>query len=407
VKPTVAKRLASLPPLDRANARTAAIACKICGRPAAFFDVVDFNKCAGFYYFGPAGVPVSYHRCDECGFLFTAFFDDWTQEDFRRFIYNADYRLVDPEYAGIRPRLVAEHLARFMGGMVDARILDYGAGAGQFAERMAELGFPHVTSYDPFSMPERPEGRFDIITCTEVLEHVPFPLPALQEMQALLNDGGCIILGETLQPPDIDAVRANWWYVAPRNGHVSTFADRTLVAVAEQLGMIFHRGAGHHVLRLPGDGRLAAMADRFGPAMACFRLYAPAEGEATDGFHGVEGAPGEQFRWSATTTLSWQVMVPAVPPRLVQVSIPFVHQSQQGFAGACRLEFMGNPAKVTVRDSAILAETGQIGPGPVLVTLRTPELSRPPGDQRQIGIALESPPHRASGSMSPASARNS
>jgi hypothetical protein len=95
--PELADRLASLPPLDRANARAAAVPCKICRHPAPFFDVVDLNKCAGFYAFGPAGVPVDYHRCDECGFLFTPFFDDWSEDDFRRFIYNlesADFSVI-------------------------------------------------------------------------------------------------------------------------------------------------------------------------------------------------------------------------------------------------------------------------------------------------------------------------
>jgi hypothetical protein len=27
-------------------------------------------------------VSVSYHRCDECGFLFTPFFDDWSPDHF-------------------------------------------------------------------------------------------------------------------------------------------------------------------------------------------------------------------------------------------------------------------------------------------------------------------------------------
>ena len=250
--PRLAALLEAVPPLNRANAAAASVACKVCGHPAPFFDVVDFNKCAGFYHFGPAGVPVNYHRCNECGFLFTPFFDDWSQDDFRRFIYNGDYVLVDPEYEAIRPVTVADHLAQVLDGQQNARILDYGAGSGLFAARMADLGFRNVESYDPFSIPTRPSGRFDIVTCTEVIEHSPTPLASLQDMRSLLMDHACIVLGETLQPTDIASVRGNWWYVAPRNGHVSTFADRTLAAVAAQLGLIFHRGAGHHILRTLG-----------------------------------------------------------------------------------------------------------------------------------------------------------
>jgi 2-polyprenyl-6-hydroxyphenyl methylase/3-demethylubiquinone-9 3-methyltransferase len=380
-------RLVSLLPLDRANARAAAIPCKVCGHPAPFFDVVDFNKCAGFYQFGPSGVPVSYHRCVECGFLFTAFFDDWSDEDFRRFIYNEDYWLVDPEYQAIRPRQVADHLAALLEDQRQARILDYGAGSGLFAQRLVELGFHDVTSYDPISLPIRPSGRFDIITCTEVIEHSPTPMASFEDMRSLLAEPGCIILGETLQPPEIGVIRANWWYVAPRNGHVSTFADVTLARLAERLELLFHRGAGHHVLRTPGDGSLAMLAQRIGPPMACFRLHAPADGPA-DGFHGVEGPPGDRYRWTATDTLSWSITVPPGPPRLVQIAIPYVHESRKNFAAGCRVQIGGKPEKPAVRDAALVAETDTISPGPVAVTLRTPEPLRPAGYPRQLGLAI-------------------
>jgi hypothetical protein len=377
-----------LPRLDRANARAASVACKICQHAAPFFDVVDFNKCAGFYAFGPAEVPVPYHRCDECGFLFTPFFDDWTESDFRRFIYNADYILVDPEYEAARPVMVAEHLAQFLDGQQNARILDYGAGTGQFAKRMSELGFSHVESYDPFSIPNKPSGRFDIVTCTEVIEHIPSPSTALQDMRSFLADQACIILGETLQPIDIDTIRGNWWYVAPRNGHVSTFADRTLAILAERMGLIFHRGAGHHILRTSEPGLLAELAERFGPAMACFRLRAPA-GEPAVGFHGLEGETSRRFRWSATETLTWHISVSPGPRRLIQIAIPYLHESRHGFADACRIEVDDTAAVAAVRESAIVAELQDVAPGTVSVTLRTPELLRPPSDPRHIGLAVE------------------
>ena len=198
MKPTLEEHLAALPRLNRANTYATAIPCKVCGQPAPFFDVVDFNKCVGFYCFGPAGVTVHYHRCDACGFLFTTFFDDWTQASFHRYIYNDDYALVDPEYAGNRPTRVAEHLAQLLEGQKDARILDYGAGGGVFAKRMVELGFRHVESYDPLSLPSKPTGRFDIIICNELIEHIPSPLRALEDMRSLMMDHSCIILGETL-----------------------------------------------------------------------------------------------------------------------------------------------------------------------------------------------------------------
>ncbi len=38
------------------------------------------------------------------------------------------------------------------------------------------------------------DGSFDVVLCTEVLEHVPNPLAALQEMARLVNQGGSLIV---------------------------------------------------------------------------------------------------------------------------------------------------------------------------------------------------------------------
>ena len=95
---SLASQISLLPRLNRGNALAGAVPCKVCDSPAVFFDVVDFNKSAGGYAFGPSGINLPWHRCDNCGFLFTPFFDDWTPDDFSQFIYNQDYALVDPDY---------------------------------------------------------------------------------------------------------------------------------------------------------------------------------------------------------------------------------------------------------------------------------------------------------------------
>ena len=77
--------------------------------PAALcaFGLVDFNRnceIPGGVKLPLTGTPVYYRRCDACGFLFTDAFDDWSQDDFKTHIYNADYHAVDPGYVLTRPR---------------------------------------------------------------------------------------------------------------------------------------------------------------------------------------------------------------------------------------------------------------------------------------------------------------
>jgi hypothetical protein len=158
--------------------------------------------------------------------------------------------------------------------------------------------------------------------------------------------------------------------------------------LAQQLGLIFHRGVGFHVLRKFGDGPHAKIADGFGPPMACYRLRAPAGG-AAEGFHAVEGADGGRFRWSGSDTLHWQIDVPA-PRRAVQIMVPYLHESRLGFAAACRVDIAGRAVNsASVRESSIMAEADGVAPGLIQVILRTPALRLPPNDSRQLGIAIE------------------
>ena len=54
-------------------------------------------------------------------------------------------------------------------------ILDYGCGKGrQYAElNLHKYWNVEPSLYDPATFPEKPEGMFDAVICTDVLEHVP------------------------------------------------------------------------------------------------------------------------------------------------------------------------------------------------------------------------------------------
>ncbi len=392
----VETKLLALKPLSRAGRRADGTACKICGRVAPFFDIVDFNKVAGeanCYTFGPAGLPVSYYRCDECGLLFTTFFDDWQPEDFRRFVYNADYALVDGEYAEIRPKRTAERMARLLSGFENPRILDYGSGSGVFAAAMATLGFDKVQEYDPFSHPARPVGPFDVILCNEVLEHSPDPLGTMRDMKSFLHDDGCIILGQSLQPADIQRVRANWWYCAPRNGHCTTFAARTLSAIAAKFDLLFH--CGDSLVFRPhraSSAREIARRVRSPEPYLCVTLRVPSVVQA-EGLHSIENGHGHPFRWTAKESQAWRVDVTADFPVTLQVRIPFLMEVEPGFASKSVITIGGKKASATIGEAAIVAEVTGVEPGATAIMLQTPEHKSPEDlrgapDRRRLGLAL-------------------
>lgn len=216
--------------------------CKICGESAPLEGVVDFNKncemAQGRFPLRLSGIPIYYHRCPSCELLFTVAFDHFTVDDFKVSIYNDEYALVDPEYASARAGRLAELCKTLMPTGQGLSMLDYGCGNGRFAELMRREGYGGVHSYDPF-VPEfasRPEGRFDFIHCAEVIEHSPNPRQTMEDMISMVKQPGIILISTMLLPKETEKWRVGWWYVSPRNGHLSILSDRTLKVLAESFG---------------------------------------------------------------------------------------------------------------------------------------------------------------------------
>lgn len=107
------------------------------------------------------------------------------------------------------------------------KILDVGCGGGILAEAMGQLG-GEVTGIDASPntigiakahsksvnsgviyiqktieefITTYPDEKFDVITCLEMLEHVPSPLGVIQSCSSLLNDGGDIFFSTINRNP--------------------------------------------------------------------------------------------------------------------------------------------------------------------------------------------------------------
>ncbi len=215
--------------------------CKCCGGRAFPYGVVDFHKNCELYRKNAldiSGVPIYYHRCPTCGFLFTTAFDHFTNQDFQQHIYNEEYSLIDPDYQDARPRLNAGILSNLFQKDRPKRILDYGGGSGTLAQMLQTVGFPRVVTYDPFvsQFAAKPSDRFDCILCFEVVEHATDPGGLFADMKELLTDSGIILFSTLVQPEDIDKLGLNWWYAAPRNAHISLHTKPSLAQIGHRLG---------------------------------------------------------------------------------------------------------------------------------------------------------------------------
>ncbi len=366
--------------------------CKICASGTHLFDVVDMNKFCSpsdSYRFGLSGIPVYYSKCIECGFIFTRHFDDWSSGDFFEHIYNDDYIKVDGDYKERRPRANADVVSEMLRGFEGISILDYGSGNGVFSQMMRERGFADVEDYDPFSSPERPSRKFDLVTCFEVVEHSPDPVGTMADICSLLNDRGEVMFSTGLTPPDIDVIRCSWWYVGPRNGHVSIYSNRSLERLAERFGLFF---------RLSERAWFTRKEPRFSSALATasMSLLAPDQ-PAASGWHNIERSGGRGFRWTSEPVIEWPFPENSVFPSKWTFSVPLFLPVTEEFGRRVRIKIGEKEADLapSSRDRSKLVATISLDCPPQDRTIRliTGDLVRPSEvstskDTRLLGLAI-------------------
>lgn len=135
------------------------------------------------------------------------------------------------------------------------RVLDVGCGSGEFLLRMREIGWEvEGLEFDPAAAAiareqtggivhesdlldaALPGGRFEAVTMSHVIEHVPDPLAYLREAHRLCRPGGRLVLAT----PNVDALGhrlfgASWRGLeVPR--HLHLFAVETLSTLAVRAG---------------------------------------------------------------------------------------------------------------------------------------------------------------------------
>lgn len=216
--------------------------CPACAGHCVPLDVVDFHKTCveeKGLFMSLSGIPVYYFLCEQCGFVFAPEFSSWTPADFGKYIYNAQYAEIDPDFKTVRPEINAQGLLKLFPQMQGVTHLDYGGGAGYLSELLRGAGWDSRT-YDPYAGEHRtlpPGARFQLITSFEVFEHVPDPVRLLEDLGKMLDDDGVLFFSTELSDGRVQRhKRIDWWYIAPRNGHISIYSQESLRRLAERFG---------------------------------------------------------------------------------------------------------------------------------------------------------------------------
>lgn len=159
-----------------------------------------------------------------------------------------------------RRRIVNGELER-LALPADARLLDAGCGSGRTLDDLARYGRVIGLDISPTAVSVArarghdvrladiadiplPAGRFDVVTCLDVLEHVADDRRALSELVRVTRPGGAILV-------TVPAYPALWSQHDVANEHFRRYRRTALRALAAETGCAFVRDTHFNALLLP------------------------------------------------------------------------------------------------------------------------------------------------------------
>ena len=128
--------------------------------------------------------------------------------------------------------------------------LDFGSGPTPVLGELLRRRGAKVDCYDKFYQPQTifEHQTYDLITSTEVFEHLENPLETLKMLTQYLAPNGIIALMTLFHPNDTELF-LKWWY--PRDPtHISFFTCKTLEILAKECDLKVVGGDGKRVVIL-------------------------------------------------------------------------------------------------------------------------------------------------------------
>lgn len=116
--------------------------------------------------------------------------------------------------------------------------LDFGSGPEPVLSSILKRDYGYeMDIYDLYYAPEKGyEGKkYDLITSTEVIEHVADPIGFLRTLRNLLADDGILAIMTRFHPKD-EVGLMNWHYLRDQT-HISFFTPTTMNVLAQKTGL--------------------------------------------------------------------------------------------------------------------------------------------------------------------------
>lgn len=179
---------------------------------------------------------VRYHCCPDCEFISMEESSLLTADEEKRRYDAHENSLEDPSYIEYFRRFIQAAILDY--GTVRGRGLDFGSGPSPVLATILERDYGFTMDiHDPFYAPDKVflGKRYDLVTCTEVVEHLKDPMAYFRLFEGLLEAGGLLAVMTSFHPKD-DGAFLNWHYRRDAS-HISFFTLRTMEQIALQVGL--------------------------------------------------------------------------------------------------------------------------------------------------------------------------
>lgn len=175
-----------------------------------------------------------YFFCPECEYIFLAEkFIPGPEEEQARYAEH-DNTLGNEGYVNMFEKFIDQIIIPHQKGV--ETVLDFGCGPGPvLAHLLRERGFV-VDVYDPYFYPEKifADKKYDLITSTEVFEHLKNPSRIVELLLEHLNPGGLLALMTSFHPGPENF--ADWWYKWDPT-HIGFYNETTFRWIAKDFSL--------------------------------------------------------------------------------------------------------------------------------------------------------------------------
>ncbi len=177
-----------------------------------------------------------YHLCPNCELITKDPAFHPSEEDALREYSLHENSSSDSRYVAYFRDFVEDAVLPFAGD--GRRALDFGSGPSPVLATLLKSEYGYQTDcYDLHFSPEKiyTDISYDLITCTEVIEHIADPLSSFRLFASLLAPGGVLSVMTLLHPEDEEKFLL-WYYIQERS-HITFYSLKTLQYLASSVGL--------------------------------------------------------------------------------------------------------------------------------------------------------------------------